>query len=154
MGKVRKSPDGQRLAQRVVQPEDVPMIKGMLCRGDAQSDIAAFVGTNGGRIADINTGKTFAKVAAAPPAQLPPPGPYLAARSAFAARAALQEILAVVQQTLGQLERWETAMRVAPVRVVPPPPPIITRATEHAREGMPRLRAAAVKAARQSPPAR
>jgi hypothetical protein len=47
----------------------------MLDRKDKQHDIAAFFGVNGGRIADISTGKTFPNVAAYR-GELPPPGPY------------------------------------------------------------------------------
>ena len=56
--------------------QDAAIVKGMLARGDRQSDIAAFFKVNGGRISEINTGRTFARVAPASPAQLPPPGPY------------------------------------------------------------------------------
>jgi hypothetical protein len=55
---------------------DAAIVKGMLARGDRQSDIAAFFKVNGGRISEINTGRTFVGVAPAAPAQLPPPGPY------------------------------------------------------------------------------
>jgi hypothetical protein len=36
---------------RGLDPADVPAIKGMLARGDVQSDIAAYFGVNAGRIA-------------------------------------------------------------------------------------------------------
>jgi hypothetical protein len=55
---------------------DVRIVKGMLLRGDRQSDIAALFGINSGRVSEINTGKRFAEVAAAPSGELPPPGPY------------------------------------------------------------------------------
>jgi hypothetical protein len=51
------------------------LIKGMLARGDKQSDIAACFGINGGRIAEINIGQRFAHVAAET-GNLPPAGPY------------------------------------------------------------------------------
>ncbi|HEX3524697.1 MAG TPA: hypothetical protein VHT52_21740 [Stellaceae bacterium] len=52
------------------------LIKGMLVRGDDQSDIAACFLVNGGRISEINTGKRMPDVEAAAPDDLPPPGPY------------------------------------------------------------------------------
>ena len=52
------------------------LIKGMLRRGDKQSDIAACFLINGGRISEINTGLRFADITAAPEAELPPPAPY------------------------------------------------------------------------------
>ena len=36
---------------------DAALIKGMLARGGKQSDIAAFFGTNGVRVAEIDTGQ-------------------------------------------------------------------------------------------------
>lgn len=41
---------------------DAAIVKGMLSRGDRQHDIAAWFGVNGGRVADIKTGKTFPEV--------------------------------------------------------------------------------------------
>lgn len=49
------------------------LIKGMLKRGDDQSDIAAFFLVNGGRVAEINNGKRYPEVRAAQPDYLPPP---------------------------------------------------------------------------------
>lgn len=56
---------------------DASIVKGMLARGDRQSDIASYFGVNGGRIAEISVGKTFASAAAAPGNTLPPKGPYI-----------------------------------------------------------------------------
>lgn len=56
---------------------DAALVKGMLYRGDRQSDIAAYFGVNSGRISDIATGRTFSWVTSAPAASLPPPGPYV-----------------------------------------------------------------------------
>jgi hypothetical protein len=52
------------------------VVKGMLARGDRQSDIAAFFKVNSGRICEINTGHTFVAVEPAAPGELLPPGPY------------------------------------------------------------------------------
>ena len=56
---------------------DASVVKGMLLRGDRQSDIAAYFGVNSGRIAEISTGQTFPWVPAARAAHLPRPGPYI-----------------------------------------------------------------------------
>ena len=42
--------------------EDASIVKGMLNRGDRQHDIASWFGVNGGRIAEISTGKKFKDV--------------------------------------------------------------------------------------------
>jgi len=52
------------------------LAKGMIARGDRQSDIAAYFGVNGGRISEINTGKAHQNVPRAPLSMLPPAGPY------------------------------------------------------------------------------
>jgi hypothetical protein len=78
--------------------EIAALIKGMLARGDKQSDIAACFLINGGRVSEINTGERFPEVAAAPLEALPPPGPYpspfelwKAGRGMWRARVALEE---------------------------------------------------------------
>jgi hypothetical protein len=67
--------------------------KGMLARGDRQHDIAVWFGVNGGRIADISTGKKFANLPSAPVEGLLPPGPYLTGRDAYAAMIAAAETI-------------------------------------------------------------
>lgn len=56
---------------------DARIAKGMLERGDRQSDIAAYFGINGGRVAEVAKRVTFWWVQPAPLDQLPPPGPYV-----------------------------------------------------------------------------
>jgi len=56
---------------------DASIVKGMLARGDRQSDIASYFGVNGGRIAEISVGKKFSSASVAPGTTLPPPGPYI-----------------------------------------------------------------------------
>jgi hypothetical protein len=87
---------------------DIAQIKGMLKRGDLQSDIAAFFGTNGGRIAEINTGQRLPDVETAAPDRLPPRGPYLAARSAIRARDTLSAVRDLIDQALADIYLWET----------------------------------------------
>jgi uncharacterized membrane protein len=46
-------------------------VKGLLARREKQHDIAAYFGVNGGRIAEIKTGKTFFEVRPAAKKDLP-----------------------------------------------------------------------------------
>jgi hypothetical protein len=64
----RAAPDYGRLDEH-----KAAIIKGMLLRGDKQSDIAARFRVNGGRIAEINRGRRFAAVRVAALWELPPP---------------------------------------------------------------------------------
>lgn len=92
---------------RNVDKADVPMVKGMLIRGDPQSDIASFFGTNGGRVSEINTGRKHVDIPVATAILLPPPGPYMAARSAIQAKETLIAIRDLIERTLKQIELWE-----------------------------------------------
>jgi hypothetical protein len=83
-----------------LDPSDASLVKGMLSRGDRQHDIAAWFGVNGGRVADINTGKTFAEVKPAIAQDLPPRGPYLAGKDAHAALKALEAAAHTVHAAL------------------------------------------------------
>jgi hypothetical protein len=74
--------------------------KGMLTRGDRQHDIAAWFGVNGGRVADIKTGKKFPNAPAATLDKLPPPGPYLTGRDAHAAMIALEAAAETINAAL------------------------------------------------------
>jgi hypothetical protein len=67
----RSDADYGRLTEEVVA-----LIKGMLKRGDKQSDIAACFMVNGGRVCEINTGERFLGNRTAELDQLPPQGPY------------------------------------------------------------------------------
>lgn len=94
---------------RSLQSSDIPTIKGMLVRGDRQSDIAAFFGINSGRIAEISTGQRAPEVQALRESDLPPPGPYLAARSAHRAKETLTSLRDLINETLTQIAVWEQA---------------------------------------------
>ena len=77
---------------------DAAIAKGMLARGDRQHDVAAWFGVNGGRIAEIATGKLFWWVRPAPvDNRLPPSGPYPCGREATAALEALAAAEAAVE---------------------------------------------------------
>jgi hypothetical protein len=65
--------------------KDAALIRGMILRGDRKHDIAAFFGVNPGRVADVESGRLFPSVAAAPATDLPPVGPYLAPKSLWQA---------------------------------------------------------------------
>ncbi len=70
---------------------DAAVVKAMLSRGDRQHDVAAWFGVNGGRIAEIATGKLFGWVVpVADDDKLPPSGPYPCGRDATAALKALE----------------------------------------------------------------
>lgn len=83
----KAEPSGITLTER-----EAAIVKGMLGRGDRQHDIAAWFGVNGGRVADISTGRTFSRVAPIH-ANLPPPGPYLSGRSGEYARTIIAEVV-------------------------------------------------------------
>lgn len=85
------------MPDRAITPEIAALIKGMLARGDDNSNIAAWFLVNQGRISEIATGKRFAEVAAAPVDELPPPPPYASphelwkvSNALFAARVAVE----------------------------------------------------------------
>ena len=81
----RAPPSGIRLTEA-----DIPIVKGMLLRGDRQHDIASWFGINPGRIADVVSGWRFTSVPPAPANDLPQPGPYLSGRDTQAALQALE----------------------------------------------------------------
>ncbi len=74
----------------VLSAADAALIKGMLRRGDRQHDIAAWLGVNGGRIAEIAVGARFSDVVAKDTDVLPPRGPYPKAAQATAAIESLE----------------------------------------------------------------
>ncbi|MGY3441116.1 hypothetical protein [Bradyrhizobium sp. USDA 4473] len=67
---------------------------------------------NGGRIADISTGKKFAKVAAEPADKLPPPGPYLSGRDAHAAMIALEAAAETIHAALSLIRERANSARL------------------------------------------
>ncbi len=90
MPRTRATPSGIRLTTA-----DAAVVKGMLNRGDRQHDVASYFGVNGGRIADIASGKTFVEVSPAAPANLPPPGPY-PVKEIVEARQALDQVFVAI----------------------------------------------------------
>lgn len=93
---------------------EIAIIKGMIARGDRQSDIAAyFGGSNGGSISEINTGKSALgqralSIPSAPASELPPPGPYfVSGRSSIRAKETLTALRGLIDQALGEINSWE-----------------------------------------------
>jgi hypothetical protein len=84
---------------------DASLVKAMLKRGDRQHDIAAWFGVNGGRIAEIATGHSYAEVQAAHTANLPPPGPYPSGRDTMVAMEALIAAKEAIDAAVNSLQR-------------------------------------------------
>lgn len=91
---------------------EIAVVKGMIARGDRQSDIAAYFGVNGGRISEINTEKYGADIKAALQDQLPPPGPYFASgRSTIRATETLTALRDLIDQTLAEMRNFENVSK-------------------------------------------
>jgi hypothetical protein len=91
---------------------EVAIVKGMLARGDRQSDIAAYFGENGGCISEINTGLKWEPVVAAPSSELPPPGPYfISGRAAIRAKETLTALRDLIDETLQEINAWESSSK-------------------------------------------
>lgn len=88
--------------------KEAALVKGMLDRGDKQSDIAAFFGVNIGRVCEVNTGRKWPDVRAHH-SDLPPPGPYMAARSAYRMKQALERAKMEIDAALLDIACWEAA---------------------------------------------
>jgi hypothetical protein len=94
--------------------ETIALIKGMLARGDKQSDIAACFLINGGRISEINLGERGKDIAPAKPADLPPAAPYPSPyelwkmrQQVWRARVALEAAAKGIQQALVAVHKLE-----------------------------------------------
>ena len=83
---------------------DAAVVKGMLARGDRQHDIAAWFGVNGGRIAEIATGRRFIWVKMTTE-HLPPPGPYLSGRQSTEIKWALETALVTLRNAEARLKK-------------------------------------------------
>lgn len=79
-----------------------------MARGDRQSDIAAYFGINGGRVAEINTGQRGSEIAAAPVEKLPPAGPYtFSVRAAMRSKETLEAARDIIAEALEEIAKWE-----------------------------------------------
>jgi len=104
--------------ERVIDDHMAALIKGMIARGDRQSDIAACFLTNGGRVSEINTGnastgKRFAHVRPAPSDQLPPCGPYPSPYELLSAISAVWQARVALEHTKEKIEAAIQAIRNA-----------------------------------------
>jgi hypothetical protein len=91
---------------------EIAIVKGMIVRGDKQSDIAAYFGVNGGRISEVNTGKFGSDIRPAPQDQLPSPGPYFASgRSTIRATETLTALRDLIDQTLTEMRNYENVSK-------------------------------------------
>lgn len=95
-----------------VRPDDVPVVRGMVARGDRRHDIAAWFGFNQGRIAEIEEGQ-YGSPLPAHQSTLPPagsPGP-----KALAIRAAVAKAISALeaQSSSGSIVQ---ALKVAAAR--------------------------------------
>lgn len=97
----KAAPSGNTLSSH-----DAAIVKGMLARGDRQHDIAAWFGVNGGRIADISTGKTFAHVAPQHDS-LPPRGPYENGRDSARRKQAIDDTIGMIGELTGIVQGLE-----------------------------------------------
>jgi hypothetical protein len=78
--------------------KETQIVKGMIARGDKQHDIAAYFGVNGGRVGEVSSGKC--DYPAAPPAsadKLPPPGPYVGAKTVFEIKEVLLDAVDLIE---------------------------------------------------------
>jgi len=108
---------------RAIEDWMIPLIKGMIARGDDHSDIAAWFLINQGRISEIKTGNSFlgeraSTIQEAPSEQLPPTAPtvspyeILKAQSGlWAARVALQGVQEKIEKALVAVENAENRMK-------------------------------------------
>lgn len=86
---------------------EIAIVKGMLGRGDAQHHIAAYFGCNSARINDVKKGVVGTSIAIAPARDLPPPGPYMAGRSALRARETLKALRDLIDDTIKDIDLFE-----------------------------------------------
>jgi hypothetical protein len=107
----RADPDFDRL-----NDETAALIKGMLARGDKQSDIAACFMLNGGRIAEINTGQRFSHVKPAPADALPPAGPYASPFDLWKSKRELWRVRVALEAAAGAIQEAMVAVHKAEQR--------------------------------------
>lgn len=91
----------------MITSEQAAIAKGLLARGDKQSDIAAFLSTNSGRIAEINTGARYPDVEAAPGKDLPTVAEVASTYVIFLANQALDRALLGIQAAKAYLDDYE-----------------------------------------------
>lgn len=93
----------------MITREQAAIAKGLLARGDKQSDIAAFLSTNSGRIAEINTGARHKDVAAVPGKDLPTVSEVAGGFVIFLANQALDRAALGIRAAKSYLNDYEAA---------------------------------------------
>lgn len=91
---------------------EIAIVKGMLIRGDKQHDIAAYFGVNAGRVNDVKQGVKGPTIIAAAQDVLPPPGPYMAGRSALRAKETLVALRELIDEAITDIDQFERAAAV------------------------------------------
>ena len=90
---------------------ETQIVKGMLARGDKQHDIASYFGVNGGRVAEVATGKCdYPTAPAAPSCDLPPAGPYVGAKTVFEVSQILTEAIELIDAAGNGSQEAEVAI--------------------------------------------
>jgi hypothetical protein len=92
-----------------VQPWHLPLILGMVNRGDRNHDIAAWFGLNQGRIKEVKDGE-YGIAQPAPLEKLPPSGAPGPKASALRERAETVHMLLKAGDMAGAMKRLEEAM--------------------------------------------
>jgi len=95
----------------------IPLVKGMLVRGDDQSDISACFLINAGRVAEINTGQRSPEVKAAAPDELPPLPPYPSPYELWKANNALWSARVALEAVSEKIEQAQVAIKNAEHRI-------------------------------------
>lgn len=88
-----------------ISEADAAVVKGMLLRGDRQSDIASCFGVNQGEIAKIKAGSKHSRVVASPLSELPAPGPYKPVRDYLAYAGELERVRTLLVGILADIEK-------------------------------------------------
>lgn len=93
-----------------ITPEVVALAKGMLARGDRQSDIAAYFQFNQGRLWEIRQAAKYRHIVPAEVGLLPEPGPYVVVAKVRHERATIAEgtltrILSVLAQAAAEVKQ-------------------------------------------------
>lgn len=90
---------------------ETQIVKGMLARGDKQHDIASYFGVNGGRIAEVATGNCdYPQAQPMPEEKLPPPGPYVGAKTVFEIKRSIDETITLLKEAGEGTEGCEVAI--------------------------------------------
>jgi hypothetical protein len=99
----RNAPRAERIATQIT-PEVAAQIKGMLLRGDRQSDIASFFQINQGRIYEVKFAPKYTRVLPCDPSALPDRGPYVVVSKIVHVRATIaEETLRKVMAAMDQI---------------------------------------------------